>query len=62
MNDTSILTVNDIQKYLKISRSKAYALIKSPNFPIIRIGKCIRVDKNELDNWLHNYQKNDIFA
>lgn len=62
MIDNSILTINDIQKYLKISRSKAYDLIKSPDFPIIRIGKCIRVNKNELDNWLHNYKKNDIFA
>lgn len=62
MIDNSILTINDIQKYLKISRSKAYDLIKSPDFPIIRIGKCIRVNENELDNWLHNYKKNDIFA
>lgn len=62
MNDTSIFTIKDMQNYLQISRSKAYQLTKIPHFPIIRIGKDIRIIKGDLDNWLHNQKNNDIFA
>ena len=40
-------------KLLKISRSKAYSLTKEKGFPIIKIGKSIRILKNELYKWLH---------
>ena len=53
MNDIILLTISDISKLLKISRSKAYFLTKQKDFPIIKIGKCIRVRKDELLNWLH---------
>ncbi len=48
-----ILTIPEISKLLKISRSKAYALTKEEGFPLIRIGKSIRVIKSELFKWLH---------
>ena len=51
MND--LLTVMEMAKLLKISRSKAYALTKEKDFPIIKIGKSIRVLKNELYKWLN---------
>lgn len=51
MND--LLTVLDMAKLLKISRSKAYSLTKQKDFPIIKIGKSIRIIKNELYKWLH---------
>lgn len=51
---SDIITVLDMAKLLKISRSKAYELIKKDNFPIIKIGKCIRINKNQLFKWLHN--------
>ena len=47
-----LLTIEEMGKLLKISRSKAYMLIKQNGFPIIRIGKCIRINKNELLSWL----------
>lgn len=53
-NGTSLLTVSEMANMLKISRSKAYELVKISNFPIIKIGKCIRIEKNKLLNWLHN--------
>lgn len=40
-----LLTIKEIIKMLKISRSKAYELVKIKNFPIIKIGKSIRVNK-----------------
>jgi len=48
-----ILTMNDVAKLLKISRSKAYSLTHEKGFPKIKIGKCIRVKQKELMKWLH---------
>lgn len=51
MND--LLTVLDMAKLLKISRSKAYSLTKEKKFPLIKIGKCIRIKKDELFKYLN---------
>lgn len=54
MNDTiEFLTLPEVARLLKISRSKAYSLIHEKDFPILKIGKCIRVPKKDLLNWLH---------
>lgn len=58
MNNTTqeefeLLTVEEMTKLLKLSRSKAYDLIKENDFPVIKIGKCIRINKNKLFEWLH---------
>lgn len=50
---SDLLTVMEMAKLLKISRSKAYSLIKEKNFPLIKIGKSIRIIKNELYKWLN---------
>lgn len=55
--EDTLLTVLEMAKTLKISRSKAYELIKQKSFPIIKIGKCIRISKNKLINYLHNSEK-----
>lgn len=49
-----LLTVPEMAKILKISRSKAYDLIKEKDFPIIKIGKCIRISQKRLFSWLNN--------
>lgn len=56
-SEDTLLTVLEMAKMLKISRSKAYELIKEKSFPIIKIGKCIRISKNKLRNYLHNSEK-----
>jgi excisionase family DNA binding protein len=53
MNDIELLTICDMIRILKISRSKAYSLIKEKGFPIIKIGKSIRIRKDELLEWLN---------
>lgn len=50
---SDILTVLDMAKLLKISRSKAYSITKEKNFPLIKIGKCIRIKKEELFKYLN---------
>lgn len=53
-----LLTVKELGEFLKIGRSKAYFLIKQKDFPIIKIGKNIRINKDNLLNWLN--EKNII--
>ena len=50
--DNELLTVEEMGSILKISRSKAYALARQKNFPSIKIGKNIRIDKKELFTWI----------
>ncbi len=52
-NGNDLITVSEMAKILKISRSKAYSLIKQVDFPIIRIGKCVRISKNAMLQWLN---------
>lgn len=52
MSNVLAYTVADIQEMLNISRSTAYKLIDDPPFPILRIGKSIRIPKEAFDNWL----------
>lgn len=58
-NDREIemLTVKDIQIFLKISRPKAYELVKSKGFPKIVIGRDIRIDKNDFFAWIEKLKK-----
>jgi excisionase family DNA binding protein len=50
----SILTVEELGKYLRIGRSSAYNLVVQPNFPAIRIGRQIRVEREALLQWMGN--------
>ncbi len=55
--ENGLITVLEMAELLKISRSNAYKLVKDATLPIIKIGKCIRISKIELENWL-NKNKN----
>ena len=51
-----LLTVEDIQIILSISKSKAYKLANTPGFPSIRIGtKMIRIPQKDFEEWITAY-------
>ena len=50
--ENNLITIMDMAKLLKISRSKAYSLSREKDFPIIKIGRLIRVNKEKLFKWL----------
>jgi excisionase family DNA binding protein len=60
--NNSLLTIEEMGKYLRISRSKAYQLAKKQGFPSFILGRLIRVDKSQLDAWLNNSNKNGIIS
>jgi excisionase family DNA binding protein len=50
--EMSVLTVVELAQYLKIGRSKAYELTREPDFPVVRIGKQLRIPEQSLVRWL----------
>ncbi|MBU9721348.1 MULTISPECIES: helix-turn-helix domain-containing protein [Bacillaceae] len=46
-----VLTVRDVEKILGISRVKAYELVHSQNFRIVRIGARILISKKSFEQW-----------
>jgi len=49
----AVLTVEQVQQILGISRVKAYELANTAGFPTIRLGRAIRVPKESLLRWMN---------
>ena len=55
MIDNRYMGVRETAQYMGIGISKAYKLCQQPDFPTIRVGTKILVDKQLLDNvWMEN--------
>lgn len=53
MNDNNILlTVPEAAKVLRISRNKAYDLVRQGLIPAVHLGKNIRIPRQALDRWI----------
>jgi excisionase family DNA binding protein len=46
------LSLKDVRQLLGIGRTKAYELVVTGELPAVRIGRCIRINRRELDEWL----------
>lgn len=57
-NIKPVLDVEDIQEYLGISRSKAYQLVNSGQFHVVRIGRLIKIPRSIFEDWLNGNQLN----
>ncbi len=49
-----VLTMRDVQDYLGISRPKTYELAHTRGFPVVRIGRAIRVPREAFLRWLEH--------
>ena len=54
------LSPMDIKEVMGISKNNAYALCNSQGFPAVRIGKLIRISKDNFIYWFNNTQKVDL--
>lgn len=50
-----ILTVKDIEDILSIGETKAYKLVKTPGFPVIKIGRHLRIPAEEFYLWIKKH-------
>ena len=46
-----IFTINEVAKYLKISKHTAYKLVERGKLPHFRVGRQLRYRKESIDQW-----------
>ena len=51
-----ILTIADVEKYLKLSKPTLYFLAQRGKIPASKVGKHWRFRRSELDSWLKDQQ------
>ncbi len=56
--DVHLLTVKELDEVLRIGRSSAYELCRQNEFPVIRIGKTIRIPRKALFDWIERRSEN----
>ena len=54
-----IMRVDDVMSLFGISRSSAYTLMHSKDFPLVCIGKSMRVLRDDLLTWLATQHDDD---
>jgi excisionase family DNA binding protein len=56
MADTSterlLLTVEEAARQLHIGRTFAWELVRKGELPVVRLGRCVRVPRQALQEWL----------
>ena len=55
MNDqvgTKWISMSEVQRILGLGRTKTYELVATGEIPAVRIGRVLRVNREELDKWL----------
>lgn len=52
-----ILNVNYVASILAISKVSAYELVKSKGFPVVRVGRRIKIPKAAFIEWLDDQSK-----
>ncbi len=54
-----LLTSDEVAEILKVSRTSVYLMMKRGDFPIVRIGRVIRVRPEDLERYIHNKATRD---
>jgi excisionase family DNA binding protein len=52
----TVLTITELSKYLKISRSTLYKLAQESKVPAQKVGRHWRFHRDAVDTWLKNQQ------
>lgn len=55
MNESAFLTVDQTAEYLCVPKSQVYALVKTHNFPVKKIGRHFRIHYESLLQWSVNF-------
>ena len=54
-----LLKPSEVTQILGIGRSLVYELIARKEIPSVRIGRCIRIPNEALQQWINDKQKKD---
>ncbi|MCC6192819.1 MAG: helix-turn-helix domain-containing protein [Anaerolineales bacterium] len=47
-----VMTIPEVARYLKLSKSKVYYLVQQRQIPPIHIGRNVRVREKDIQRWL----------
>jgi excisionase family DNA binding protein len=50
-----LLTVRDVAAALRLGRTRTYALLRSGEIPVIRVGRALRVPRDGLSRWIEEH-------
>ena len=59
-NEQEFISLNELQEILAIGRTKAYDLVTSGDLPAVRIGRSIRISKQDLTDWLEQQKYQNV--
>lgn len=59
--DKILFTVTDVAKTLQLSTKSAYKLMHRPDFPLIKIGSKMYVREKDLNEYLDDYVRGQIY-
>ena len=54
MQNKKLITVKEFVSEFGIGTNKAYEIVNSKGFPVIRLGKKILIIRDRIDEWLEN--------
>ena len=54
MEEIRYLTVNQVQRFLGLKRSRIYYLTHTGRIPFIRVGKTLLFDTHDLQQWIES--------
>jgi excisionase family DNA binding protein len=54
------LSLKEVQELLGIGKTKAHELVTTGEIPAVRIGRCVRISRMELDEWLRGRRYLDV--
>jgi excisionase family DNA binding protein len=59
-NEQEFISLNELQEILAIGRTKAYDLVTSGDLAAVRIGRSIRISKQDLTDWLERQRYQSV--
>ena len=60
MSEAPLLTIKDVMRITRLSRTKIYELIRDGEFPVIRIGRSVRIRRETLKSWITDHERLDL--
>lgn len=59
--DKLLLTVSDIMKMTGLGRDRAYEILHSNQFPVMKFGRRLMVHRDTFNEWLKDTNKNKFY-
>jgi excisionase family DNA binding protein len=53
-----LLTIPETSSYLNLTESMLRSLVFKRQIPVLRIGKCLRFSKDDLNKWVNSKKEN----